>query len=34
VDPEIDRSTMFVFTQAPEGSTIEYMDRYQSESEH
>ena len=24
---------MFVFTQAPEGSTIEYMDRYQAEAE-
>ena len=32
--PKSDRSTMLVFTQAPEGSTIEYMDRYQSEAEH
>ena len=24
---------MFVFTQAPEGSTIEYMDRYQAQAE-
>jgi len=31
--PKSDRSSMFVFTQAPEGSTIEYMDRYQTEAE-
>ena len=31
--PKSDRSIMFVFTQAPEGSTIEYMDRYQAEAE-
>jgi multidrug efflux pump len=31
--PKSDRSLMFVFTQAPEGSTIEYMDRYQTEAE-
>ncbi len=31
--PKSDRSTMFVFTRAPEGSTIDYMDRYQAEAE-
>ncbi len=31
--PRSDRSVAFVFTQAPEGSTIEYMDRYQSQAE-
>ena len=31
--PKSDRSIIFVFTQAPEGSTIEYMDRYQGEAE-
>jgi multidrug efflux pump len=31
--PKSDRSLVFVFTQAPEGSTIEYMDRYQAEAE-
>jgi len=30
--PKSDRSLMLIFTQAPEGSTIEYMDRYQSEA--
>jgi multidrug efflux pump len=31
--PKSDRSTMLVFTRAPEGSTIDYMDRYQAEAE-
>jgi multidrug efflux pump len=31
--PKSDRSVLFVFTRAPEGSTIEYMDRYQAEAE-
>jgi multidrug efflux pump len=31
--PKSDRSIIFAFTQAPEGSTIEYMDRYQAEAE-
>jgi multidrug efflux pump len=31
--PKSDRSVFFVWTQAPEGSTIEYMDRYQAQAE-
>jgi multidrug efflux pump len=31
--PKSDRGLFFAFTQAPEGSTIEYMDRYQQEGE-
>ncbi|MDH3210897.1 MAG: efflux RND transporter permease subunit [Myxococcales bacterium] len=31
--PKSDRSVFFVWTQAPEGSTIEYMDRYQFQAE-
>jgi multidrug efflux pump len=31
--PGSDRSAVFVFTQGPEGATIEYMDRYQRQAE-
>ncbi len=31
--PEADRGTVLVWTEAPEGSTIEYMDRYQRQAE-
>jgi multidrug efflux pump len=31
--PRSDRGVAFVWTQAPEGSTIEYMDRYQRQAE-
>ncbi len=31
--PEADRGTVLVWSEAPEGSTIEYMDRYQRQAE-
>jgi multidrug efflux pump len=31
--PRSDRGVVFAWTQAPEGSTIEYMDRYQAQAE-
>jgi len=31
--PGSDRSTMYVFTEGPEGATMEYMDRYQRQAE-
>ncbi|MFQ5425876.1 MAG: efflux RND transporter permease subunit, partial [Gaiellales bacterium] len=31
--PPSDRGTIFVFTQGPEGATMEYMDRYQRQAE-
>jgi multidrug efflux pump len=32
--PRTDRGFVMVWTQAPEGSTIEYMDQYQAQAEH
>ncbi len=31
--PDSDRGSLFVWTEAPEGSTVEYMDRYQKQTE-